>query len=103
MPPAKTIAPPRPARRDDRRRGGAPATHVTDADHDWRNGSGEHSNLPCMDCQRLLCIAMSECEHQTWLCKDDDEPEQLTQDDWALDANGSITPSARLDLERKMM
>jgi len=56
-----------------------------------------------MDCQRLLCIAMSECEHQTWLCKDDDEPEQLTQDDWALDANGSITPSARLDLERKMM
>lgn len=70
---------------------------------DWRNGEGDYSNLPCQDCQRLLCIAMSECEHQIWLCKDDNEPEQLTKDDCGLDDNGSITRSARRNLEKKMM
>jgi hypothetical protein len=70
---------------------------------DWRNGDGFHSNLPCEDCQRLLCIAMSECKHQIWLCKDDNEPVKLTQSECGVDANGNITRSARRNLELKMV
>lgn len=70
---------------------------------DWRSGKGEHSNLPCEDCQRLLCIAMDECDHEIWLCNDDNEPQKLTEDECGAEPNGNVTPLARRNLTLKML
>lgn len=70
---------------------------------DWRNGKGEYSNLPCEDCQRLLCIAMKDCKDEIWLCNDENEPQQLDENDCGMDEKGNITPQARNNLMLKMM
>lgn len=69
---------------------------------DWRNGDGFKSNLPCEDCQRLLCIAMAECEHEIWLCKKNNQPVKLDEKDCGLDGNGNISRNARKNLVKKM-
>ncbi|NKI94696.1 hypothetical protein [Rhizobacter sp. SG703] len=69
---------------------------------DWRPSQGGRSNLPCPACQRLMCIAMSECKHEIWLCNDDNQPKKLTESDCGTDDKGNISDSARRSLEKKM-
>lgn len=68
---------------------------------DWRPTSGGNSNMPCPACQRLMCIAMK-CQHQIWLCNDENKPMKLTKKDCETDENGNITQSALESLENKM-
>ncbi|MBI5255976.1 MAG: hypothetical protein HY855_05720 [Burkholderiales bacterium] len=69
---------------------------------DWRPSSGGRSNLPCPACQRLMCIAMKECDHEIWLCDDDNKPQKLTEKECGADKDGNITPSAQNALAKKM-
>lgn len=69
---------------------------------DWRPGQGGKSNLPCPVCQRLMCIAMQECQHEIWLCNDTNEPQKLTESECGVDDKGNISDDARRSLVKKM-